>query len=91
MKTVVLDGAMMTDRAGMYDYLTERLGLPGYFGRNLDALHDCLTSISEPTRLVIYRPAPMLEALGQYAETAMQLLRSTAAENPCLEVVFDAE
>ena len=45
------------DRLGtadaVYDYLTEELGFPDYFGRNLDALHDCLTDLSAPTRLVL--------------------------------------
>ena len=45
------------DRLGtadaVYDYLTEELHFPAYFGRNLDALHDCLTDVSSPTRLIL--------------------------------------
>ena len=37
----------------VYDYLSEELGFPAYFGRNLDALHDCLTDIGSPTRLLL--------------------------------------
>ena len=37
----------------VYDYLSEELAFPPYFGRNLDALHDCLTDIGAPTRLVL--------------------------------------
>lgn len=37
----------------VYDYLTEELGFPAYFGRNLDALHDCLTDVGTPTRLIL--------------------------------------
>ena len=37
----------------VYDYLTEELDLPAYFGRNLDALHDCLTDVGTPTRLIL--------------------------------------
>ena len=35
------------------DYLTRELAFPAYFGRNLDALHDCLTDVSTPTRLIL--------------------------------------
>ena len=37
----------------VYDYLTRELAFPAYFGRNLDALHDCLTDVSTPPRLVL--------------------------------------
>ena len=37
----------------VYDYLTRELAFPAYFGRNLDALHDCLTDVATPTRLVL--------------------------------------
>jgi RNAse (barnase) inhibitor barstar len=34
------------DMAGALQLLAEALGLPEYFGGNLDALHDCLTDLS---------------------------------------------
>ena len=37
----------------VYDYLTRELAFPAYFGRNLDALHDCLTDIGAPIRLIL--------------------------------------
>ena len=37
----------------VYDYLQKELRFPAWFGRNLDALHDCLTDVSSPTRLVL--------------------------------------
>ena len=37
----------------VYDYLSEELAFPPYFGRNLDALHDCLTDVGAPTRMIL--------------------------------------
>ena len=50
---VLCDFARLGTAEAVYDYLTAELALPDYFGRNLDALHDCLTDISTPTRLIL--------------------------------------
>lgn len=39
----ILDGAKMGGREEMHDLLAEVMTLPDYYGRNLDALRDCLT------------------------------------------------
>lgn len=41
-----------TDRAEVLQGIGEALGFPGYYGRNLDALWDCLTDLTAPTALV---------------------------------------
>ena len=35
-----------------HDYLAEALNLPDYYGKNLDALYDCLTEMSCEIELV---------------------------------------
>ncbi|KMS87511.1 barstar family protein [Prauserella rugosa] len=44
--TYVLDGSRLTDKAATLDAIAELLRFPSYFGRNLDALYDCLTDLS---------------------------------------------
>ena len=47
-ETVSIDGARATSRAGLYCELGEAANGPGgYFGSNLDALADCLSSLRE--------------------------------------------
>ena len=50
---VLCDFSRLGTPDAVYDYLTKELAFPDYFGRNLDALHDCLTDICVPTRLVL--------------------------------------
>ena len=50
---IELDGRQMRDRAALYDHLQEKLELPEGCGRNLDALHDRLTHVGAPTRLIL--------------------------------------
>lgn len=45
-----LDGNLIKERG--HDYLAEELNLPDYYGKNLDALYDCLTEISCEIELV---------------------------------------
>ena len=43
---VMLDISRM-GREQLHDYLQEMLPLPEYYGRNLDALYDCLTELTD--------------------------------------------
>lgn len=84
MRTILLDGLYMNTKPATHDYLALRLGAPEYYGRNLDALHDILTDPCEPTRIVLYRRARMLSALGDYGEALLSVLRDSASDNPNL-------
>ena len=42
-KWIHLDGACMADWSATYSHLIRAFGLPDYFGRNLNALSECLT------------------------------------------------
>ncbi len=53
MKVVQLNGAAAADRDQLHAMLQERLELPAWYGRNLDALYDMLTSVQEATQLVL--------------------------------------
>lgn len=45
-----LDGKLIKERG--HDYLMEALDLPDYYGKNLDALYDCLTEMECDIELV---------------------------------------
>lgn len=45
-----LDGKLIRQRG--HDYLAEALNFPDYYGKNLDALYDCLTEISCDIELI---------------------------------------
>lgn len=42
-----------TTDAALWDGLADALGLPGWFGRNLDALDEALGDLNRPTALVV--------------------------------------
>ena len=69
----ILDGKKMVSREETHRYLKETFGFPDYYGKNLDALHDCLAEMGE-MEVEIENAADMLAALGKYGEILMQML-----------------
>ena len=86
--TVVLDGKAMIDRMSAHSHLAERLELPSYYGRNLDALYDVLTQIGEETEIVLTDPAAVVEQMGKYGEALLATMQVAAEENPRLIVTL---
>lgn len=83
---IVLDGAKVKNRRGLHKYLHRALGFPDYYGKNLDALYDCLTDLHRDVELVIENPAALEASLGAYAEGLDEVLRRASQENPHLTV-----
>ena len=91
MDTIIIDGAAMTTRDAAHSHLALRLGLPDYYGRNLDALYDILSAdLPESTRLVVYRREALAQNLGAYSAALLGALVEAGRENPHLQVVFDS-
>lgn len=49
MRTIEIDGKLIKKEG--HDYLKEVLNFPDYYGKNLDALYDCLTDIGVETEI----------------------------------------
>ena len=88
METIRLDGARLCDREEAMELLGQTLALPEWWGRNLDALHDCLTDLGCPVRLELDN-REAVEA-SPFGRRLLRVLEDSAAENPCLELVSDA-
>lgn len=86
-KEIVLDGRQMTDPEATHHYLAKMLDFPDYYGKNLDALYDCLTDIDSHTALVLEHTGAMRAALGDYAPKLLATLQDAAERNTCLDLV----
>lgn len=84
--TVVIDGSLMTDREHVHAQLQERLSLPAYYGKNLDALYDLLSVWREPLEMKVVHWGSMEESLGLYAEAFAEALYDAARVNPRLTI-----
>lgn len=68
-----LDGKLINQSG--HDYLMKALDLPDYYGKNLDALYDCLTEIECEIELV---------NAGEVDEDIIETFKDAAAENEFL-------
>ena len=87
MKVICLEGSRMTDRAATHKYLAEKLDLPSYYGRNLDALADVLWDLPEETCLVLVEEEAMLRQLGRYGEMLTDVLCDVSEQSGRLRLI----
>ena len=85
---IILDGKAMIDRLSAHSHLADKLDLPAYYGRNLDALYDVLTELGEDTQIVLVDPAAVVENLGKYGEALLSTMQEAAEENPHLIITL---
>ena len=81
MKQITLDGNLLADAATLHDYLKETLNLPGYYGKNLDALHDCLTDLDN-----IEISITMPEENGAIFQKVLRVFKAADRENDSLKL-----
>ena len=79
MRRIIIDAWDMRDRDSLHLVMKEALNLPEHYGRNLDALWDCLMEI-RPAELHL-RNAKLLEALPEgYGRKLIGLLEQAGEE-----------
>lgn len=47
-KNIQIDGNRITDWISFHDYFSEVMGFPQFYGRNMNAWIDCMTSLDAP-------------------------------------------
>lgn len=78
MKSVILDAKKMVEKEKMHEYFAKKFDLPEYYGKNLDALFDCLCEINEPT-LIKLKNEDALQ--GDTKESLIRLFHDVCSEN----------
>ena len=82
MKLCILDGEKIKDREMLHDILAADLNLPAWYGRNLDALYDCLTDQQEETKIIVKNQVLLKHTMGTYASSLAQVLHRASEDNP---------
>ena len=81
MRIFILDGQKMTSKAAAYEHIARICLLPDYFGKNLDALNDCLSEIESDTVIILMNRDSMLESLGDYGFSMLEVFRENSIGN----------
>lgn len=64
--------------------MAEMLEFPDYYGKNLDALYDCLTELGECT--IVLEGEDILQESDCYGAKVLKVLREAAVANPGLRL-----
>ena len=89
MREVTLDLTPFSEKLSLHRYLKETLNFPFYYGANLDALHDELTSEMAQTRITVRYPAEPQGQMETYLPRLLRVFRDSARENYHLEFVYE--
>ena len=82
----VVSLADTSTREDLHKAISSAIPLPEYYGGNLDALHDVLTDISEPTRIIFTDYKAAKKSLGNYFYSFREAAEDSEKENPNLTV-----
>ena len=89
MQILTIDCATITNKEGFHTAMEKTLEFPSWYGKNLDALHDCLTEVFTDTQLIFRNWCFLEESLGHYAASARRAMIHAEKENPCITIFFD--
>lgn len=84
MKDITINCAGIDSMGALHDILARELDFPQWYGRNLDALHDCLGAIREETRITFLH----FSALPFPTAGLLRVLRDSEVENPGLRIAL---
>ena len=84
MKNVIIDCEKLLHRKEVHLYLAQMLDFPDYYGKNLDALFDCLTDMEEC--IVVLKDESALYQTDNYGTKVLKVLEEAAQANPKLKL-----
>lgn len=87
MKQITLDCTLMTDDQAAHDLFAKELDFPFYYGRNLDALYDMLSTYPELELTLSNTKA--LGKLFRYGDNLLLAVRDAARDNPLLTLILE--
>ena len=80
---IVLDGA--TGMEAIHEQLAQALQFPDFYGRNLDALYDCMTDVQTDVTFHLKN----ISALGRRGPALQILLQRAAVLNPRIHLEME--
>ena len=86
MQICILDGEKIPDQDALHTLLAASLSFPDWYGRNLDALYDCLTDVQDETEIELRHMELLEKNLGKYAVFLWKVLKNAAGENPRVHI-----
>lgn len=81
MREIILNGKEMTDKTAAHKYIKKQMNFPDYYGENLDALWDLLSTASTSTTIYLINEHEMINNLGEYGNLLLEVFQDASFEN----------
>ena len=81
MKKIVLDCKEMTSQEKAHEYIMKKMNFPNYYGKNLDALYDILSTYDKEVYIKFINTESLTEALGEYGTFLIDVFKDAEEEN----------
>ncbi|TWH79342.1 barstar family protein [Sedimentibacter saalensis] len=81
MKEIILDGKEMIDKTAAHKYIKKQMNFPDYYGENLDALWDLLSTTSTSTTIYLINEHEIINNLGEYGNLLLEVFQDASFEN----------
>ena len=94
MREVSINISKVRTKTELMELIGQELGFPEYYGKNLDALYDCLSEIGEPTEVAFEGVCECRESsaeMEEYLEKLARVLEDVTGENENLTFVMIEE
>lgn len=80
MEKIILNGEEMRTAEQAHKYIAEKLSFPAYYGKNLDALWDCLGELPAGSSILLINREALLQSLGEYGKRLLNTFVQSALE-----------
>ncbi len=81
MNRIILDGKKMISREIAHTHMKEKLNAKEYYGNNLDALWDVLSTYDRNVKVEFINIESLIENLGDYGEFIVEVFKDAEKEN----------
>lgn len=86
MKTIIIDGNEIISMSDIHSIFAEELDFPEWYGKNLDALYDCLGDVTEEVEIIFENTDELEENIGISFKKLIRLLEDVSSENDYISV-----
>jgi len=81
MRVAVINGTKVASMEEIHDCVKQSLGFPSYYGKNLDALYDLLSTEDRPTLVLVFDSKSLSKGLGSKGENLLGTFQDAARAN----------
>lgn len=89
MREITLDLTPFEEKISLHRYFKEAMGFPFYYGANLDALFDELTSETDNVSITVIYPKKPKGRMVEYMPRLMRVFEDAARENYHLHITLN--